>query len=234
MYKNTVHLPVSERLDKNNLIYWNDDMVAETFLHMPVSDYIENFFSSMNDKAKKVLDCGCGGGRYTDYLNDLGFSVFAIDYSPKMVETTRKRMKNRLAPNRIVCAKTDRLPFDSKFFDIILSNGVLHNVTDPAVYKKSFIEIKRVLCPGGFLYLSTFISNDLDTRTIKCVNREKCLYQTNNGLGMTLLSKDALYILIRELGFEIYMTYDPLLKTMDVGRRTVFRTVLRKGLNDDE
>ena len=40
--------------------------------------------------AGPVADIGCGTGRVTAHLNDLGLSVFGVDLSPQMVAVARR------------------------------------------------------------------------------------------------------------------------------------------------
>ena len=46
-------------------------------------------------KGKKVLDAGCAAGWYTKWLLDNEADVTAVDFSPNMIEMTKKRVGNK-------------------------------------------------------------------------------------------------------------------------------------------
>ena len=97
------------------------------------------------------LDAGCGSGRYTHALRQLGFRhVTGVDLSELNIATATQR-----AAARAVSGLEYRrgnvldLPCESKSFDFVLSNGVLHHTRDAA---KGVRELLRVLRPGGCGY----------------------------------------------------------------------------------
>ena len=42
-----------------------------------------------------VIDLGCGTGSYSTALSEAGFSVLGVDFSPKMVEKAKNKIKNK-------------------------------------------------------------------------------------------------------------------------------------------
>jgi ubiquinone/menaquinone biosynthesis C-methylase UbiE len=103
---------------------------------------------------KSTLDAGCGGGRYTFALRQLGASpVVGFDYSPINVSTGRDRAAEA-GINDVKFQEGDvlHLPFADNSFDIVFSNGVLHHTRD---WQRGIQEMVRVLKPGGmgWLYL---------------------------------------------------------------------------------
>lgn len=101
-------------------------------------------------KGKKVLDAGCAAGWYTKWLLDKGADVISVDFSPNMIEMTKKRVGNRA---KIIRADlNDTLDFiESKSLDIVLSSLTLH-------YLKSWdtvmSEFNRILKDEGQLIFS--------------------------------------------------------------------------------
>ena len=106
--------------------------------------------------AGPVADLGCGPGRVTAYLHELGLTTFGVDLSPRMVEVARRSYPH--------------LRFDEGMMsDLDLSEGVLggivawysiiHTPTErlPAV----FAEFHRVLAPGGQLLLAFQAGDEL-------------------------------------------------------------------------
>jgi SAM-dependent methyltransferase len=103
---------------------------------------------------KRALDCGCGGGRYTVALKNLGFAeVVGVDWSENALETARSRAVEASIEG-VTYQKADvlALPFEDESFDFVFSNGVLHHTVDTS---KGVGELARVMKRNGrgWLYL---------------------------------------------------------------------------------
>jgi len=91
---------------------------------------------------KKILDAGCGNGRFAYYAGKYGAEVWAIDLGPA-VEVAKR---NTEAPNvHVVQADLHNPPFALESFDFIYSIGVLHHLSDP---EAAFQNLLRFLKPG--------------------------------------------------------------------------------------
>jgi len=100
---------------------------------------------------KRILDAGCGNGRYTKYLlrhADPDAVLTTFDLSPAML----KRARNRLESDRVSHAVADltRLPYADASFDAIVCGWVLEHLPDASMGLR---ELARVLAPGGRLLL---------------------------------------------------------------------------------
>lgn len=99
----------------------------------------------------KVLEVGCGeSGALRSLVREklIGEkNIYGIDQSNKATE----ELKRILPQAHIEPGDIYRLPFKDAYFDIVLMMEVIEHLQDPAIALK---EIKRVLKPGGLLYIS--------------------------------------------------------------------------------
>ena len=94
-------------------------------------------------RGQRVLEAGCGMGRFLDVVAEAGAEVWGADMSLAVVPAacnTRDR-----ARCQVVQADLHRLPFGADF-DFIYSIGVLHHTPDPA---SAFASLVKHLKPGG-------------------------------------------------------------------------------------
>lgn len=141
-----------------------DKKYAEYLLNKTKEDYnlIADDFSSkregiweetkflIDDYVKikeKILDLGCGNGRYFPLFKEKGVDYFGIDNSEKLIEIARDRYRE----GRFQTGDVLNLMFPDDYFDKIYSIAVLHHVPSEELRVNSLKEVKRVLRPGGLL-----------------------------------------------------------------------------------
>lgn len=95
-------------------------------------------------KGKRVLDAGCGGGRFVELLADSNVDVVGVDLSLTGLKQSSRTLKGRNC--HFVQGDLFNLPFKEKSFDVIYSLGVLHHTSDP---QGAFNSLLRLLKPGG-------------------------------------------------------------------------------------
>jgi SAM-dependent methyltransferase len=100
-----------------------------------------------------VAELGCGPGRVTAHLRDLGLDVFGVDLSPVMIDLARGAYPDL----RFEVGSMDALDrADGRLDGIVSWYSVIH--TPPRELAPYFAEFRRVLAPGGHLLLAFFES----------------------------------------------------------------------------
>jgi SAM-dependent methyltransferase len=102
------------------------------------------------DGVRRVLDWGAGLGQMSSRLRERGLEVVAFDYEPGREQPAVQPLPRFPELEVHLSGDPVRLPFDDDAFDAVLSCGVLEHVARP---DDSLEEIKRVLRPGGALYV---------------------------------------------------------------------------------
>lgn len=123
------------------------ETVAEQAPHNAQFEFPATTSLLQPEAGDRVLDAGCGAGRYAAWLEDAGCSVVACDVSPEMVRQTDDRIDG--AAVRADLARP--LGFADDTFDGVVSAVALGYVAD---WDQPLREFARVLRPGGSLVIS--------------------------------------------------------------------------------
>jgi SAM-dependent methyltransferase len=93
---------------------------------------------------ERVLEIGCGAGRFTEVLLAAGAEVWAVDAS-SAVDATRANLGDA---ERLHLAQADLfdLPLERGAFDRVLCFGVLQHTPDP---RRAFLAVAEHARPGG-------------------------------------------------------------------------------------
>nr|MDQ3100142.1 class I SAM-dependent methyltransferase [Bacteroidota bacterium] len=95
----------------------------------------------------KMIDIGCGGGRWSRLLSRRVAHIDAVDPSDAIL--TAASVNSHLGNIRWSRARGEDLPFGKGSFDLAICIGVLHHMKDPELLLQ---EAQRLLKTGGKFY----------------------------------------------------------------------------------
>lgn len=107
-------------------------------------------------RGKRVLDAGCGAGRFTKVFAEEGAYVWAFDYS-SAIEACYDNNKHF---SNVIFWQCDILdmPFSPESFDLVFCFGVLQHTPDP---KASILALSRMVRPCGWLSIDIYAKDGL-------------------------------------------------------------------------
>ena len=131
----------------NQLGYWNSTGAAKAFGHPVEPSWLDKV-----DRRARILDYGCGYGRLSGLLAERGFvAVEGVDVAPNLVARART---SHPSLNFTVLEQPPRLRHDDNSVDAVFLFAVLTCVPTDSGQRELVAELRRVLRPGGLLYLS--------------------------------------------------------------------------------
>jgi arsenite methyltransferase len=103
----------------------------------------------------RVLDAGCGNGRFTSVIAEIVGTkgrVDAVDLAPENIDILKKRLQTQRPPCPVNAQVGNvlSLPHPEKTFDALWCSGVAGYLSEDEL-KRALEEFKRVVRPGGIV-----------------------------------------------------------------------------------
>ena len=135
---------------------WNRFRTTQLDSHNRSGESEERFRQSWDEplehlRGKRVLDGGCGMGRFAEVALRHGAHVVGVDLS-YAIDAARENLKS-WQPLDLLQADLLSLPLKPASFDFIYSLGVLHHTPDP---KQGLLNLVRLLKPSGKISITLY------------------------------------------------------------------------------
>lgn len=114
-----------------------------------ISEFLA-FIQKSDFKAKKVLDIGCGNGKYLAFLKSLCFSTDGIDSSPTAVAMTKEVLNDN---SNIILADVYEYKLPKEQYDLVISIAAIHHGLKAQV-RRAIKKIYPALLPGGSFFVT--------------------------------------------------------------------------------
>ncbi len=120
----------------------------------------DNAFSSRLLKAagynRLILECGCGTGQLSQFLQLNNNNVLGIDMSIGSLKLALEhKLRNELTRSNFAQMNIFDLAVKDNSFDVVISHGVLHHTFDA---RRAFRHIVRKVKPGGIVMVGLYNS----------------------------------------------------------------------------
>jgi 2-polyprenyl-3-methyl-5-hydroxy-6-metoxy-1,4-benzoquinol methylase len=147
-------------------------------------------------KGERVLDVGCGEGRFAGELLDVGAQVVGIDVAEEPLRRARAR-RPELDVRLVLEAGPWQLEDSS--FDVVWAGEVIEHVADTSAWLS---EARRVLRSGGSLVLSTPAHGRLTLLATALSRRAFARHFEPRGEHLRFYGRDTLTRLLGDFGFQ--------------------------------
>lgn len=140
---------------KNFGIEWNDYPKIKIVYKDGIDIAEHRFYRHTNWtktelKGKKILEVGCGNGRFSKIILNTGAELYAFDLSKSIESNRNSNLKYNL---HLFQADLNNLPLKKDSFDYIYCVGVLQHTPSP---EKSFKNLIRYLKKGGKITIDIY------------------------------------------------------------------------------
>ena len=153
--------------DKNSITSTQSEFYND--VKFPNYDDIDNFGTLLDKSSKsifakkldeeipyhsRVLEAGCGTGQLSIALSRYGRKIHSIDLSKgSLIEANNFIKKNEIKNVQVYRMNIFNLCFPKNYFDIIISNGVLHHTHNPQL---AFNNLSECLKPNGIVVIGLY------------------------------------------------------------------------------
>ncbi|MDO8524546.1 MAG: class I SAM-dependent methyltransferase [bacterium] len=141
-------------------------------------------------KGDKVLDLGCGNGRFVNIIKEkagppaslresiAGGQYFGTDVSKGLINIAKKNYP----VENFQTTQALKLPFSDNYFDIIYSIAVLHHIPSNDFRLEFLQEARRVLKSGGIFVLTVWKPKDKQEKGLRVKFLLKKIFNLSRGL----------------------------------------------------
>ncbi len=136
--------------DESTLDYYLD---VESYRYDIYAPWLKKFIESFDVENKHFLEIGFGQGTDHSLFARKGAICHGVDLTRRHYELASMNFRLRGLESQLLQHDASSLPFESGYFDLVYSFGVLHHTPDT---NRCIAEAFRVLKPGGTFIMGMY------------------------------------------------------------------------------
>lgn len=187
--------------------FYDENIYTMWYPGEPTIRLLGKLSKSIDLKGLNGLDIGCGVGRNTILMSNMGLKAHGIDISKNAIKLAKKNADNKGVKAKFIAYDGKTFPFKDSFFDVIISIGVLDHM--PMKDALDLMEeIKRTLKPNGVIELDIHSIYDLNYGVGELIEKNVHIIEEGDfeiGLPQHFFSNEEVLTLTE--GFEIETIY---------------------------
>ena len=113
----------------------------------------------------KILECGCGSAKFSEFFARKGFECTMMDYSDNAIQSAKINFRNNGLQGKFIVGDVNKIEMPDNSFDLVYSGGLLQHFTNISL---PIEEMVRILKPNG-IFAATVIPKKFSIQSI--VNR---------------------------------------------------------------
>lgn len=165
-----------ERIESEK--YWNEIHEKNAGKPIVTDGWLADYDGIIENCFTPVIDLGCGSGNNTLHFLNKGKMVIACDQSEVAINLIRKNFQDVMGAE---CFNMlDGLPFEDDAYEIVCADLCLHYFSEEDT-RAILAEIKRILTPGGYLFVRVNSVKDVNHGAGQGEEVEHHLYMTEDG-----------------------------------------------------
>lgn len=151
-------------------VYWKKTAIEDE-LELTKTDGLHKIFKEHLPKKGKILEAGCGLGKWIITLSQEGYDIEGVDTNKYALQKLRKHYPRA----KVQTADVRNLPYEREMFDAYLSLGVVEHFKEGP--QEALREAHRVLKKGGIAFVEVPFDSPLRKIT-RLIDKEKLIIKT--------------------------------------------------------
>jgi SAM-dependent methyltransferase len=183
--------------------YW-EELWQKSLTHTDIARgdrFVLSETASVLPRGARVVDAGCGIGATVYGLSRAGFDAYGIDYA----EATVAEIKALFPDLNVDVADIRAMPFADGGLDGVWSLGVIEHFFDS--YDSIIEEARRVLRPGGYLFLTVPVISPLKAMKIRLGLYRRYETTDRDNFFQFAFRKQGVVEQVKSHGFRMLRTY---------------------------